>query len=626
MESDFVSKAQSNKNVSYAFLDLPLYPESVELEIFDNFEKKDDFGYIHGYEVAKVATGCCDSLNFNQCDSLNFNQYDKAIFSLDEPTHYLNNILIKKNKKPVLINMSFGMYLFKYDTKTKKYITRPNPKTKKEERIPEQWNVAAKYAKNAWKREYKDFIIRIAKALAPYQGKDFIVTKSAGNNGCPFLDEEILDSLKYIDNKLTEILDNHLIFVSAYDEYENDWEYNENKELVLQKQRVNVDNTYSDRPKNHNEWVTTVDISNLDYDNKLSMDGTSFAAPRALCFIGKIINDYKITAAETMQAVKEVTRENAAKNGRVKTGELVLDELEKKVRDRFCLKKLIKDYKLTETQVQQLEQLAKINFCDESFDCEALASMVKLLKERGHESHNIPLVKIEGFSEIGDIIDVKINDFLSRKETEITTYDFDIGKYEITQAEWKKIMGKDNNPSHFSGCDLCPVENVSYEDVQEFIEKLNKKTNKKYRLPTYWELYFVAAGGEKAEAEYQNRFRNATRTTTGNEWVQFYVDRADINDMGGWFAENSCERTHIVGTNKPNVLGVYDILGNVSEMYEPQTKGFEGMNLSPFGGSYDISPFASDLKNIFSENAELKAAAPNKGFRLVWESTKNKKQ
>jgi formylglycine-generating enzyme required for sulfatase activity len=75
--------------------------------------------------------------------------------------------------------------------------------------------------------------------------------------------------------------------------------------------------------------------------------------------------------------------------------------------------------------------------------------------------------------------------------------DFYLGKYETTQGLWKAVMG--NNPSHFTGNDNLPVEMVSWDDIQIFIEKLNKKTGKKYRLPVEVEWQYAARGGNKSK-------------------------------------------------------------------------------------------------------------------------------
>ena len=120
--------------------------------------------------------------------------------------------------------------------------------------------------------------------------------------------------------------------------------------------------------------------------------------------------------------------------------------------------------------------------------------------------------------------------------------DFQIGKYEVTQAQWQAIMG--NNPSSFTGYDL-PVETVSWNDAQEFITKLNTTSGKKFRLPTQAEWEYAARGGIKSKG-YQ------------------YSGSNNINDVA-WYNGNSNSRPHPVGTKAPNELGIYDMSGNVWE-------------------------------------------------------------
>ena len=78
----------------------------------------------------------------------------------------------------------------------------------------------------------------------------------------------------------------------------------------------------------------------------------------------------------------------------------------------------------------------------------------------------------------------------------VTVSSFYMGKYEVTQALWKKVMSE--NPSKFKDCDDCPVELVSWEDCQEFIRKLNEMTGKKFRLPTEAKWEYAARGGSRA--------------------------------------------------------------------------------------------------------------------------------
>lgn len=135
----------------------------------------------------------------------------------------------------------------------------------------------------------------------------------------------------------------------------------------------------------------------------------------------------------------------------------------------------------------------------------------------------------------------------------VTLSDFYIGKCEVTQLEWKVIMDKDTNKRYFGGCDSCPVERVSWYNVQEFINELNDRTKLHYRIPTEAEWEYAARGGSISKG--------------------FKYSGNNTDDSVAWKVGNSNTMTHPVGLKKPNELGIYDMCGNVfewcSDWYSP---------------------------------------------------------
>jgi formylglycine-generating enzyme required for sulfatase activity len=131
---------------------------------------------------------------------------------------------------------------------------------------------------------------------------------------------------------------------------------------------------------------------------------------------------------------------------------------------------------------------------------------------------------------------------------EVCVDDFYMGKYPVTQRQWKDIMGE--TPSRFKECgETCPVDSVTWKDVIEFIGKFNHVTKRNHRLPTEAEWEYAARSGGRDEKW----------AGTGNE--------AELAGYA-WYSKNSGFKPHPVGQKRPNGSGIYDMTGNVWQWVE----------------------------------------------------------
>jgi formylglycine-generating enzyme required for sulfatase activity len=184
---------------------------------------------------------------------------------------------------------------------------------------------------------------------------------------------------------------------------------------------------------------------------------------------------------------------------------------------------------------------------------------------------------------------------------------FLMGKTEVIQEQWEAVMG--NNPSKNKGPTL-PVENVSWDDVQQFIVKLNKKTGHRYRLPS------------EAEWEYAARAGTTTEWSHGN-------DESKLGDYA-WYGMSNASKTQAVGQKLPNPFGLFDMHGNVFEWvldcygtYDPRQLdgapvGLDDQSCSSRvlrGGSWDVNP--QGLRSAFRYFDTPSSRDVYSGFRVA---------
>lgn len=187
---------------------------------------------------------------------------------------------------------------------------------------------------------------------------------------------------------------------------------------------------------------------------------------------------------------------------------------------------------------------------------------------------------------------------------QVTLSDYMIGETEVTQALWEAVM--DNTPSYFSGASR-PVEQVSWNDCQVFVQKLNRLTGQDFRLPTEAEWEYAARGGKQSKG-YQ------------------YSGSNNVAEVA-WYYDNSNNSTFVVRTNQPNELGIYNMSGNVEEWCQDLFGAYPDREVTnptgPItgehhvfrGGGWDCS--ANYCRNATRGNAKGNFSSAVLGLRLA---------
>ena len=186
----------------------------------------------------------------------------------------------------------------------------------------------------------------------------------------------------------------------------------------------------------------------------------------------------------------------------------------------------------------------------------------------------------------------------------VTLSDYYIGETEVTQELWDAVMG--SNPSNFKG-NKKPVENVSWNDCQEFITKLNQLTGKNFRLPTEAEWEYAARGGNKS--------------------LDYKYSGSDIVGVVAWYYSNCGSQTHDVKTKQANELGIYDMSGNVwewcNDWYGSYSSSSQTNPKGSASGSYRVARgggwynYASSCRVSRRNFSSPDGRSFDSGFRLV---------
>ncbi|MCI5126271.1 MAG: formylglycine-generating enzyme family protein [Candidatus Electrothrix sp. AR5] len=201
---------------------------------------------------------------------------------------------------------------------------------------------------------------------------------------------------------------------------------------------------------------------------------------------------------------------------------------------------------------------------------------------------------------------------------EVCVDGFWMGKYEVTQGQWQKIMG--DNPAYFQNGDKYPVESVSWEDAQKFIIKLNKKSGKEYRLPTEAEWEYAARAGTKTSRHWGDDISCDKA---------MYDNYSETDNCAKYVRKQGLKNgsTAPVGSYSSNQFGLHDMLGNVYEWcadwYGDYSSSSQTNSVGPSSGSYRVirgggwSNYPGGVRSAYRGRGTPGRRYYNLGFRLA---------
>ncbi|MFK5984947.1 MAG: SUMF1/EgtB/PvdO family nonheme iron enzyme [Pseudomonadota bacterium] len=212
--------------------------------------------------------------------------------------------------------------------------------------------------------------------------------------------------------------------------------------------------------------------------------------------------------------------------------------------------------------------------------------------------------------------------------------DYMLGKYEVTQAQWKAVMGR--NPAYFKGCGAdCPVERVSWNDVQTFIFRLNLLSDKHYRLPSEAEWEYAARSDTNTSTYVGDIELEGSNNAPGLNKIAWYSGNTKVKYKGGKYCEDWDQKqfasvrcgTQNVGKKHPNNWGLYDMIGNVWELTNDWYGSFSSRDgYDPKGaksGALKVAKGGNWADSLQQNRAAarygfaVKEKVNNLGFRLV---------